>query len=272
FNAVSGKITSYNSSWFNTAFENKDKVIPVEKIYEKLFNEIGLELLYRSEFPNGYHPGALGKKTEIKLVYSIKAEKPAAFDANSGTIINSDGKPYKDSKPQEYKDIKGHYAEKQIKVLQEYGISLDGDELRPDSDILQKDFVKLLSSVLNYYTPALPQPLDSKNQSVMTEEMYKVLIREGIMKAEEKAPDAVVTREDSVKFLIRALKYDKVAGIKGIFNCSFKDKDKINSDLVGYVVIADGLNIIKGSDGLFNPKKALTRAQAIIEAYNYLQI
>lgn len=273
YDAVNGRITSYNMSWFNVPFGPVDKVVPLDKIYDSLFKDIGLELQYKSEYPDEYYIKASGmpsdKKPEVKLVYVLNPQKPAIFDANTGDIITSDGEPFKEVKPPEYKDIKGHFAEKQIKVLAEYGITFEeGDEFNPDGNILQKDFAKLLCSLLNYYFE--PKAASSGDNSQI-DEMYKTLIREGVIKASEKAPDSAVAREDSVKFLIRTLKYDKVADLKGIFNCGFKDKDKIDPALVGYVVIADGLNIIKGSNGYFNPKKTLTRAEAVIEAYNYLQ-
>jgi len=104
------------------------------------------------------------------------------------------------------------------------------------------------------------------------ERLYSYLIRQGIVKAEEKDPDADVSREDAVKFIIRALKYDKVADIKGIFVCDFNDADAINPDLIGYVAIASGLRIISGDvNGNFNPQKLLTRGQTAALIYNYLQ-
>jgi hypothetical protein len=273
YDAVNGRITSFNMNWFDTSFDPVDKVIPLDKMYSTFFKEIGLELQYRSDYSQEYYSKIAGInskiKPEVKLVYAVKSQKPAIFDANTGIIVDSEGKPYKESKTVEYKDIKGHYAEKQIKILAEYGISLEGSEFKPDSSILQKDFVKILCSILNYN---IEPRMGSADDNSQLEQMYGYLIREGVIKDSEKAPEANVTREESTKFLVRTLKYDKVADIKGIFNCKYKDKDKINPDLIGYVAIADGLGIIKGYNDYFNPKQELTRAQALILAYNYLQI
>ncbi len=270
FDAVKGKITNYNMNWFDTTFQPVDKVIALDKMYEALFSELGLELQYKSDYTNPYDMKlsiVQDKKPGIKLVYTLKNDKPAIFDAFTGVILNSDGKPFKEVKPVDYKDIKGHFAEKYIKILAEYGIALEGDEFNPDKSILQKDFVKILCSILDYSEGMF----DASNDAGQIDQMYKYLINQGVIKAEEKAPDSFVTRENSVKYIIRSLKYDKVADLKGIFNCTFKDKDMISADLIGYVVIADGLNIIKGGGGYFNPKRELTRAEAMIEAYNYLQ-
>ncbi len=271
YDAVLGKIISYNMNWDNVEFPSLDKVIPIDKIYSKLFNDVGLQLQYKQNYPQEYlmkFPELGNDEQEIKLVYALNNEKPSTFDANTGEMLGDDGKPYKGPNKYEYKDIKGHYAEKYIKILAEYGIAFDESEFKPDSKIVQKDFIKILSSIMNFgYGINMLSTKDSKQ----IDEMYKVMIMEGIVKESEKAPDSQVTREDSVKFIIRMLKYDKVADIKGIYNCNYKDKNKINKNLIGYVVIADGLNIIKGSNGYFNPDRPLTRADAFILAYNYLQ-
>lgn len=271
FDAVLGKIVSFNMIWDNVEFPSLDKVMPIDKIYTKLFNDVGLQLQYKESYPQEYlmkFPELGNNKYEIKLVYALNYDKPSTFDANTGELLGSDGKPYKEPNQYDYKDIKGHYAEKYIKILADYGIAFDESEFKPDSKIKQKDFMKLLSTIMNFgYGVNMLSQKDDKQ----IDEIYKVMIREGIVKESEKAPDSEVTREDSVKFLIRMLKYDKVADIKGIYNCNYKDKDEIDKNLIGYVVIADGLNIVKGSYGYFYPKKSLTRAEAFILAYNFLQ-
>ncbi|MDP4183095.1 MAG: S-layer homology domain-containing protein [Bacillota bacterium] len=271
YDAISGKIVSYTMNWTDADFPSLDKVVSVDKVYDNLFKNVGLQLQYRSNYPDEYmmkFPELSNEKQEIKLVYALNTEKPSTFDANTGELITSDGKPYIDLKTSSYDDIKGHFAEKYIKILAEYGIAFEGSKFNPDKDILQKDFMKLLYSLMNY---GGMNNFLSMNDSAQIDEMYKNLIAAGVIKAAEKAPDSKVTREDSVKFIIRLLKYDKIADLKGIYNCTYKDKNKIDPSLIGYVVIADGLNIVKGTYGYFNPKKTLTRAEAIILAYNYLQ-
>ncbi|MCX7745692.1 MAG: S-layer homology domain-containing protein [Clostridia bacterium] len=271
FDAVNGKITSLDMEWFDVDFPGVDKVITLDSAYKKLFAEIGLELQYKTKNQDPYIekfiPQETGEKEEIRLVYAVKPAKPVVFDANTGIILDQDGKPFKEKKAIEYTDIKGHYAEKQITALAEYGIAFESDTFKPKDKITQQDFFILLSKVIN--NPGYYIPYASKSDK--TDEIYKLLIREGIVKESEKAPNALLTREDSVKFIIRALKYDKVADLKDIFICNFKDKDKINPALIGYVTIASSLKIINGNGKFFNPKGSLTRGDAAILIYNYLQ-
>lgn len=161
FDAVNGKVSSFNMNWYNVAFPAVDKVLSIDSVYEKLFSEIGLELQYRGTNPP-VRPLTIsedGKQEKAKamLVYAIKeGKKPYNFDANTGGFVYSDGTPYKEIKPVEYTDIDGHFAEKHILTLAEYGVSFEGNEFRPNENITQKDFLTLLSKVLNsYYGPVI---------------------------------------------------------------------------------------------------------------------
>jgi len=266
FDAVTGKITNFGTNWYNIDFASAQNVIGLDKAYESLFSKIGIELQYKIKYPDKYWIMSSTEKPEPKLVYAEKPEVPVIIDANSGAIVDYNGKPYKPQKASQYTDIEGHFAEKYINTLAELGIYLEGTEFKPDENITQLDFFILLSSTIDYYRP---YPLDDKSELI--EQMYANLIREGIVKEEEKAPEAVVTREEAVKYIIRALKFNKVADIKGIYHCPFKDVDQINPELIGYVTIAGGLGIINAQSEYFNPKDNLTRAQAAIIIYNYLQ-
>ena len=276
FDAVSGKINNFGMEWFDIEFPELSNTVPMDKVYDTMFKEIGLELQYRVRYVPATEESGTAEKVsgfdprgnrEIKLVYAPVPTKPLIFDAITGGILDYNGNPYKENKPVEYSDIAGHYGEKQIKTLAEYGISFEGSEFRPNENITQLDFLSLLSKTFNYYEPSIKGEDDEKQ----IDRLYKFMIREGVIKADEKDPKAVMTREESVKLIIRALRYDKIAEIVDIFNCTFADKADINPELIGYVTIAQGLKIVSGSNGKFNPKGNLTRAQAAIVIYNYLQ-
>lgn len=271
YDAVTGEVTNYNMTWFNTDFPAISKVMSLDSIYNKMFSKIGLELQYKLKYTDeiiskmGILPQ--NQKQEVIPVYALKNDKPLFFDATSGEILDYEGKVYKEVLPVNYTDISGHYAEKQITLLGEYGISLDGTKFNPNDKILQKDFLLLLSKTLsNYYGPVL----SATGSAADIENLYNTMIREGVIKESEKAANSVVKREDAVKFIIRALKYDKVAEIKGIFKTSFNDVK--SSELNGFIAIAQGLHIINGYKGNFRPKDGLARADAMIILYNYLQI
>lgn len=272
YDAVNGKILNYEMTWFNIEFPAIDKAIAMDNAYEKFFGQIGLELQYGIKYPDEYalkfSPGSEAAKPEIKLVYATKKDKPTIFDAFTGIILNYDGQPFKEVKPAVYSDISGHYAEKQILALADNGIALEGSEFKPENSITQKDFLYMLAKSLHYNNYELYTGKETKEE---TDKLYAFLIREGVVKENEKAPDQQVKKEDGIKFIIRALKFERVAAIKEIFICTFKDKSQINPDIIGYVSIAQGLKIVSGNDGYLNPKNNLTRAEGAVMIYNYMQ-
>ena len=273
YDAVNGMITNFGLTWFKTDFPAIDKAIPVGTAYSKLFSDIGLGLEYKVKIPAETTdakilPQPTQTTAEVELVYALDGKKPLFLDAFTGGILNYDGSPYIEAKPVSYTDIKGNYAEKQIMVLAENGVYLEGTEFKPNANITQKDLMTLLSKTLSYYGPAITP----KSTAKAIDELYAFLTREGVIKQGEKAPDAAVTREDAVKFIIRAMKLDKAADLKGIYISSFKDKSKINPSLTGYVTLAAGFKIVIGSNGFFNPTTELTRTEAAVMIYNYLQV
>lgn len=270
YDAVNCRIINYNMEWFEAEFPAVDKVMSLDDAYEKLFGQIGLELQYKLKYSDSYARAVNDSQSgaEVVLAYALKPGKPTTLDANTGEILGYNGKPYKEIKPVEYTDIAGHFAEKQIAALAEYGISLGGTEFRPDENIKQKDFFILLSKIMDYYYWTV---ISSESGDKDIDNLYSFLIREGVVKPEEKSYESPVTREEAVKFIIRALKYTEVADIKGIYKPLFQDQDSINPDLEGYVTIAAGLKIVSGNNGCFYPKNKLTRAEAAVMIYNCLQ-
>lgn len=271
YDNLTGEISSFDLSWFETEFPSVERVIGVPAATSSLLEAVGLGLEYRYEYPEEVSPViAKGSRTDgkVSLVYVLKPGKPLYIDAFTGKVVYGSGEEYKEAVKVSYTDIKGHFAEKQISVLAEFGIYLDGSEFRPSEDITQKDFLAYLSKTMYYYGPELTEKSTQKD----TDEMYAILIREGIVKEAEKSPDSTVTREEAVKFIIRALKYDKVADIKGIFSVSFKDKASISPELYGYVAIASGLGIVSGDGSSFQPKRNIKRGECAVMIYNYLQL
>ena len=270
YDNLNGKISSFDLTWYDMEFPSVKNVIGLDDAYNILFDKIGigLEYRYRSNVMMPYAAEGKQENARAALVYALSPGKPLYIDAENGRIVYGDGSKYEEPKKVSYTDIKGHFAEKQINVLADFGIYLDGTEFRPNDVIVQKDFLMLLAKTLSYYGPVITEKSTQKE----IDELYAYLMREDIIRETEKAPNSAVTREEAVKYIIRALKYDKVADIKGIFSVSFKDSGSISEDLYGYVAIASGLGIVKGDGVNFSPKKNTTRAEAAVMIYNYLRL
>jgi len=253
-----GSINEYRISWGEDKLPFQDKVIPIDKAYDILFNDIGMELKYIN--PNGYDGKYSTEKKEAVLVYGLKNEKPANIDANTGTILDCQGKPFKLPTVISYSDIDKSYAKEKINILAQYGIALPGNEFKPSDKMVQSDFLYLLAKANGSYFE-----LDDSKDTI-----YNYLINIGIVKENEKAPEKIITKEEAIKYIIRALKYDKIADLTEIYTELFKDTKDISPELKGYVSIAYGLKIVEGNNGYFKPKTELKREDGASMIFNYL--
>ncbi|WP_313757608.1 YcdB/YcdC domain-containing protein [Tissierella sp.] len=215
---VTGKVISYNLDWFKGKLPLKDKLIPMDKAYDILWDKIGLELIYVKTYD---YTKLENKNSEIKLVYTLKQNKPIIISGITGEILDYSGEPYKDIKPISYKDINNSYAKNKIITLAEYGIGFKGEEFKPKDKIKQKDFVYLLWKSMNQYIKG-----DASENDI-----YKEFISSGYMKEAEKNPNKIVTKEEAVKYILRVMKIDKVAEIEGIYKDMFKDDRDISKDI-----------------------------------------
>ncbi len=244
----SGKIKEFNVSWYDgIEIPKPDGVIGIDKAHGILFEKVGLKLTY------------ISNNDKVVLSYQLSEQKPRFIDAMSGGILDYSGNPFVATASPSYNDIQGHFSEQAVNTLLMVGVFLEGEAFKPDNSITQLEYLRLLSKLGKYY--------GERND---IEGLYKYFIQNGIMDAAEKSPDAPVTREDAVKYLLRYLGFKKFAEIKGIFKTEFKDEADISENLLGYAAIAQGIGIISGSDGSFLPKKTLTKGEAAVVIYNCL--
>ncbi|NLY84850.1 MAG: hypothetical protein GX077_00650 [Tissierellia bacterium] len=255
---VNKEIYSYSLSWYKGELPGSDNIIPLDKAYEILWDGIGLELNYVKTYDYS-NPNKV--EAEIKLVYSLNKDKPAIISATTGQVLDHTGKPHKGVKEINYIDIEDSYAKDKIATLGKYGVGFYQEEFRPKDKINQGDFIYLLWQSLNPYRP----------NDLSYEEIYKEFISQGYMKEEEKAPEKAVTKEEAIKYIIRIMKFDKVAELEGIYKDIFLDSNDISEGLKGYINIAYGLKILLGDgSGYIRPKYELKREDAANIIYNYM--
>lgn len=275
FDAVNGKVTSLSSNWVNVSAQKPDNVVSIDKVYEKLFNEIGLKLQYNIYYDDTTSttisstisskiipvPAQKGEP-KVRVVYNLNKQIPAIFDAISGNILDNNGKIYKANNKLVYTDINNSFAKEQINKLGEFGIGFNEKEFNPNKQITQKEFLYLLSKAYYSYNQDIDLSIPDK--------MYELLIQNKIMTQKEVSPNSLLAKEVSIKFIVKQLGYDKIAKMSEIFKTDFKDSKKISKDMIGYVAIAKGLKLISGDNGYFNPQQTLTRAEAMVLIYNAL--
>ena len=268
YDNVTGNVTRANSNWSkNITFEAPKDTLSIDKAYSILFDKIGYDIRYvrdNSKVENEKVWRDFEGAYNAVLGYFINTDKPAVISAKTGDILDHSGEIYKENEAIDYTDIKGLKAENEIKILTQMSIRYLEDELKPNTSLLQKDYFILLSQLNNQFY------FGNKMDDEAIENMYNSLIYSGIITKEEKAPTSTLSREDAAKYFVRFLGYKNVAEIKGIYKANFKDANKINPNMIGYVCIASGLKAMNGSNGNFNPKNKMTRLEGLLSIYSYL--
>ena len=247
---ASGKIISYRIGYDDIEFPSADSVISAEDAGKRLFEQVGYDVWYIPTYEDD-------KPAKALAVYDTDSYD-LTLDAFSGEL-----KYKRDSeKVGEYTDIENHYAKNAIEALARFGIGFADSEFKPDSNITQADFVTLLNAAFNDYGPIVIY------KGISYENIYDDAIADGIVKEDEYSPDADVTRDLAAKMMVRALGFEEVATLNGIYVPIFAD---VSADSVGFTSILGAMGVIKGDEnGNFNPSGTVTRADAAIMLYNYL--
>ncbi|MBS4024240.1 MAG: S-layer homology domain-containing protein [Clostridia bacterium] len=234
--------------WVELKFPKADQVISLEEIKNSFLvgNQVKLEYVKHydreKEIPE-----------TIYLVYKIPYVEHTLFDAFTGAKLNHSGDAIKDRTTPEYTDVKGHWAEEDIMLLNQYRLLPFADsEFKPDQAITQAELMQILVKLDN---PWYDQPgIDT---------VYQHSARRSLIKQEDKAPNGPVLREGLAFMLVRILGYEDVSKLD-IFKLEFKDAHKISADSRGSVAIISGFGFMKGDpEGNIMPDKKTTRAEAV---------
>ncbi|MCX7885247.1 MAG: S-layer homology domain-containing protein [Caloramator sp.] len=260
-NTYTGKVTGFNINWSkNLELPSKEGAIDINKAYNILFNKLNFSLKYVKcyDYINS------DAKPQIKLAY-VLTPFSGIIDAKSGSILDYNGNPIKIQKTPEYSDIKGNPNENNIKLLSEIGILKDTDnKFRPNDNILQKDFVKLIILSIDPY---------SYNLDDSYEAYYEQAVNKKIISEKEISPESQVTRQQAAKMIVKALGVGFVADVTNMYNVSkFKDANSISPEYKGYVAISSELKIINGYDNYIYPLKSISRGEAATIIVNFLNV
>lgn len=260
--AEDGDIISYSMDWYKGDFPSNESIISIDRAYDILWEKIGLELRYKKVQEWDIEPSIeTNKDNIIRLVYTLNPDKPTIIDANTAEILDYSGEPISERESISYSDIDTSYAKDKIETLAGYGIGFRGGEFNPDQEIKQAEYIYLLWKSINQYRD------DSPDQ----EDIYDDFISRGYMEESEKKPDAVVSKLEGVKYIIRMMDLKEVAEIEDIYKEIFDDSKSIDEDERGYMNLAYGLQIIVGDGtGEIKPDYSLKRQDAANIIYNYL--
>ncbi|MCF6461731.1 YcdB/YcdC domain-containing protein [Clostridium sp. Cult3] len=245
---VTGDVLTYNYNWSDLEFESPKNIIGKDKAKETLLKNKELELEYQMEIEEK-------EKKNVKLVYDFR-DKYLAVDAKEAEVVDNRKKPIEKAM-KEYKDIENSFAKDQIEKLQESIFLFAGEEFKPKQEITQKEFFRLLGQTKGM--------LLYEDQAYL----YERFVNEGIVKKEEENMDGKVTREEAIKYIVRAFGQEPLENMGDIYKIEYNDEAEISPNLKGHIAIARGLGIIS-KEGNLRPKDNLTREEAAVLIYNIL--
>lgn len=227
-------------------FPEIDNVMAIEDAVKKVSEDIDFSLFYAVDYEN----------KNAKPVYGFfENGMLCSFELNPFTAkrIDYEGSEITEDGMISYKDIDGHYAEDRFLKLAEYGIGFYGGELLPEKEITQSEYMMLLNELFGY---------DSD-----IDEIYARAYSKGVIKEQEREDFSPVTRENAAIFLIREMGAEGYAKYNEIYSEPFADV----TENKGYIALLKAMGVVSGDDkGNYNPKNTITRGEALIIIYNYL--
>lgn len=307
-NARTGEIENYYSSILPYDYPAElPKVIGGEAAVAKWLDYYSIQLNYRLSEDYWWNGGPLpiekyklmlasgeiaqedvDYRAKVELVYRLAAmelDESVFLDAATGEWRNRESGAATALEKPTASDIAGHWAEEPLKLMVAYkALDLKEGEVRPSQKITRGELIKMLvlaRSEGRFYGYAMAAgdsgsavkemafrdvAADSDLFAYVQSALQQNLIDIGDGSFE---PDAHVTRDEMAELIVRALGYNTLANHDHIFRSDFKDSASIENK--GQAAIAVGLNIMSLTDGKFLPGKEVTRAEAAIAFYRYLQ-
>lgn len=268
-----GSVSAYYNNYVDgVAFQSPDGIVDMAHALNSWFKTYDVELGYLAvpekldlSEPQWKPLIEMGRKylyTQKLAYYLARDSWYLGVDAKTGEAVK--GEEYTESTIN-YDDLGGQWVKAQAEKLAQYGVGWTGGSLKPGLELTQLDMVALLVSTGGYLYHG-----DSGNADAV-DELYNIAYSMGVLEKKDRNEVALITRAQLVKLLLDSAGYGNLAGLEGIFKCSFADQSSIPAALYGYAAVAQGLGLVKGSSGgNFAPNRTATRAEAVSMLYNFM--
>lgn len=225
------------------------------------------------------------KTTEAELVYQLVPrliDEQVFLDAETGGWRNRQTGELTQLEKSKALDIEGHFAQRQLELMVAYkALDVKNGLVRPNEPVTRGELIKML--VLARSSGRSPNMMSAKQLSggdasfndVASDSSYFVYVEsaleQNLIDVGDGSfnPDGKVSRDEMSELIVRALGYNALANYDHIFKASFKDSNQIENK--GQAAIVVGLKIMSLSDGKFLPKKQVTRGEASVAFFRYLQ-
>lgn len=254
--------------------DGKAVTVSAEQALKSYLDNYELELQY-AQF-GGYMIDNSYVEPKVYLVYSPRSKDPSkpyqVLDAVTGKWVTTyeDLRTERPGNNAEPKDLKGHWAEADLKTLVQYGILEPDDQgnLNPDASITAGDWLTYAVKAANpNYTGYVLASSPATSTGVPADSKYSQAVSYAaelgwIDNIDPLQLDRKLTREQLAVLLASIVKYDRLASFYGkdALAGQFSDANQITRP--GEVAIAVRLGLLQGQNGKFSPQQQVTKAEA----------
>ncbi|WP_438431816.1 S-layer homology domain-containing protein [Gorillibacterium sp. sgz500922] len=279
---INGTVIHYSANLASVDYPSKTPaVIASTKAMDILLAPYRLELQYQDSPAADYSTPWKDRKP-AKLVYMPTSQvyDSIYLDAVTGEWKKQETGEVTQPGRTVATDIAGHPAQKELQLLIDYkALDVKDGKVHPEQAVTRGELIKMLMTALqngSFHTFYAAGRANSYKDVLATSSYFSYVeaaVDAGILdrSTDTLNPDAKMTREEMAGLLVRALGFDKLAGVSGLFKLDYRDADQVK--LKGQVAIALALGLFnKAADGSFRPTAEVTRADAAVAFYKFLQI
>lgn len=258
-------------------------MVTAEEAFKLYTDRLELQLQYRSYGGYMKSDGSMVPQV-MKLIYT---HVPKDDTKMSGVLDASTGEwtalfPEQPSSPkfEVPEEIKSHWAQKELRILLEYGLMKpdDSGSFRPDGTLTLGDWMNLMTQAVNPHYQAYIGGYEDSSKPVQFADVdkespyYNASIFYMTNKWLEPAarpelhPEQRLTREVLADNLIHIVKYDKLAAFADL-RCieELEDGEEVGDSYQGAVALAMQMGLLTASpDNRFHPQGEVTQAEAAV--------
>jgi len=246
------------------SWPSPDKAISEKEAKEILTKALGLKLNYTkiNQKPDNNH---------YDLIYSalFNEKSFSTLDALTGEwqVLNGENNSTVVSHPWAEEEL-NYFIHKKILDVKDPK-QFDGDAAISKGEALKVMMKSLTYMYDGYYYPEQENQKQTFENIDSEHPLYQSVERAveiGIIKPESKnfAVDEAISKEQLAVWYIRALGLEQAAQNSTIYQLPFTDADKVQKELLGYVALANSLDLLEAEKEIFNPKKEVTYAELAV--------
>ncbi len=276
------EVMHYSLRWVETHFPSPAKALELDAAYTQVVERFPFILEYRlvtEEKVTKVSEKSSLKVLEPKIVLAYRLTSLPSYVLSPTDLhpIDYQGKPVVEKEETLPQDVAGHWAEGDIMFLGKVGIiEAPHGQFKPDQDITVGEWIEMLSRATGWHTdhPIIVLPPWAK---AAEGQPYAGLVRTAInvgliLPGENVDLSKALTREDLAVFAVRAMGYEKVASLPGIYQLPVTDAAQVSPERVGHVAITIGLKVMVGSSNTFRPQNVTSKAEAAVVLVRLLNV